>query len=253
MKLNDLKPAEGAKKNRRRVGRGLGSGRGKTAGRGQKGQKSRSGFSQGSGWEGGRSRLVARLPKRGFTHQTEGYQIVNLRDLNLFGEGDTVNAETLNAFGLVRHVDRPVKLLGDGELEVRNLTVTLDAYSRGAAAAVRAAGGNVEGAEADEETGTQSDTQTGSQDGNQNVVQPVGAEDQNLVPNAAPEVDEGESQSTARVTPEGTVERADGTETQPSSPIQETVRDTPDTAPDTAQDENAPRNALDAEQDGERS
>ena len=62
MKLNDLKPAPGAKKSRRRVGRGLGSGRGKTAGRGQKGQASRSGFSQGSGWEGGRSRLIMRLP-----------------------------------------------------------------------------------------------------------------------------------------------------------------------------------------------
>ena len=250
MKLNDLKPAEGAKKNRRRVGRGLGSGRGKTAGRGQKGQKSRSGFSQGSGWEGGRSRLVARLPKRGFTHQTEGYQIVNLRDLNLFGEGDNVNAETLNAFGLVRHVDRPVKLLGDGELEVRNLTVTLDACSRRAAEAVRAAGGNVEGAQAEGEAGVQEAVQ----DDAQNVVQPVGSSDQNITPSAAPEVDEGASQSTARVTPEGTVERADGTETQPSSPIQETVRDTSDTAPDTAQDENAPRNALeDAEQDGERS
>ena len=252
MKLNDLKPAEGAKKNRRRVGRGLGSGRGKTAGRGQKGQKSRSGFSQGSGWEGGRSRLVARLPKRGFTHQTEGYQIVNLRDLNLFGEGDNVNAETLNAFGLVRHVDRPVKLLGDGELEVRNLSVTLDAYSRRAAEAVRAAGGNVEGAQAEEEAGVQEAIQDDTQDDAQNVVQPVGSSDQNITPSAAPEVDEGESQSTARVTPEGTVERADGTQTQPSSPIQETVRDTSDTAPDTAQDE-APRNALDAEQDGERS
>ena len=76
MKINDLKPAPGAKKSRRRVGRGLGSGRGKTAGRGQKGQASRSGFSQGSGWEGGRSRLIMRLPKRGFTHQGIEYQIV---------------------------------------------------------------------------------------------------------------------------------------------------------------------------------
>ena len=262
MKLNDLKPAEGAKKNRRRVGRGLGSGRGKTAGRGQKGQKSRSGFSQGSGWEGGRSKLVARLPKRGFNHASEGYQLVNLRDLNRFGEGDTVNAETLNEMGLVRHVDRPVKLLGDGALEVRNLVVVLDAYSRSAAKAVRAAGGSVEGAdvggaEAEEVSSQTTDTQ--------NVVQPVGTAEQTMTPNAAPEVDGSESQSTARVTPEGKVERTEtGDETQAVSTIQETVQgasqdssqDTSqDAVPDTEEDlqEDTPRNALqDAQQDEER-
>ncbi len=251
MKLNDLKPAEGAKKSRRRVGRGLGSGRGKTAGRGQKGQKSRSGFSQGSGWEGGRSRLVARLPKRGFNHPTEGFQIVNLRDLNSFDEGATVNAETLNRIGLVRHADRPVKLLGDGALEVRNLTVVLDAYSRRAVEAVRAAGGSVEGAQA-EETGTQDAV---TQEDNQNVP-PVEAREQ-ITPNVAPEVDESESRSAARVTPQGTVEYTDGAETPPTSPIQETVQDTADTSSDTAsgtvQNDDATRNALqDDEQDGER-
>lgn len=143
MKLNDLRPAEGAKKSRRRVGRGLGSGSGKTAGRGQKGQKSRSGFSQGSGWEGGRSRLVMRLPKRGFNHQGEVFQIVNLRDLNLLPEGSSVDAATLRDAGLIRHEDRPVKLLGDGELTVKGLQLKLDAYSRGAIEAVKAAGGSV--------------------------------------------------------------------------------------------------------------
>ena len=254
MKLNDLKPAEGAKKNRRRVGRGLGSGRGKTAGRGQKGQKSRSGFSQGSGWEGGRSRLIARLPKRGFNHASEGFQIVNLRDLNSFDEGATVNAETLNRIGLVRHSDRPVKLLGDGALEVRNLTVVLDAYSRRAVEAVRAAGGSVEGARAEEEAGAQ---EAVTQDDTQNVP-PVEAREQ-ITPTVAPEVDESASRSAARVTPQGTVEYAEtGAETPPTSPIQETVQDTADTsldtAPDTAQDEDTPRNTpQDDEQDGERS
>ena len=145
MKLNDLKPAPGAKKNRRRVGRGLGSGRGKTAGRGQKGQSSRSGFSQGSGWEGGRSRLVMRLPKRGFVHHNTDYQIVNLGDLNRFEAGSLINAESLRAYGVVRHLNRPVKLLGNGELSVQNLTVELDAYSRSAVQALQNAGGTVRG------------------------------------------------------------------------------------------------------------
>ena len=148
MKLNDLKPAPGSKKTRKRVGRGLGSGRGKTAGRGQKGQKSRSGFSQGAGWEGGRSRLVMRLPKRGFTRIGVQFQLVNVRDLNVFDEGATVDPTTLRALGIIRHVDRPVKLLGDGELEVRGLQVSVDACSGSARAAVTAAGGAVETAAA---------------------------------------------------------------------------------------------------------
>lgn len=149
MKLSDLKPAKGSKKTRRRVGRGLGSGRGKTAGRGQKGQKSRSGFSQGAGWEGGRSRLVMRLPKRGFNKVKEPVQIVNLDDLNRFENGTTVDVDLLAKAGLVRRTDVPVKLLGDGELE-RELTIDLDAVSRAAASAVAAAGGTVKGAAAGE-------------------------------------------------------------------------------------------------------
>jgi large subunit ribosomal protein L15 len=143
MKLNDLKPAPGSKKQRRRVGRGLGSGRGKTAGRGQKGQTSRSGFSQGAGWEGGRSRLVMRLPKRGFTGKGETYQIVNLDDLNRFDEGAAVNAQALKAAGLIRSLKRPVKLLGAGELSVKALQVEVDACSQSARQAVEAAGGSV--------------------------------------------------------------------------------------------------------------
>jgi len=162
MKLNDLKPAPGAKKARRRVGRGLGSGRGKTAGRGQKGQSSRSGFSQGAGWEGGRSRLVMRLPKRGFVHHGTPYQIVNLADLNVFEAGSTVSAESLRARGLVRHADRPVKLLGNGELSVQNLQVELDAYSRSAVRAVEAAGGSVKGAQVENASEEASSAETGS-------------------------------------------------------------------------------------------
>jgi large subunit ribosomal protein L15 len=151
MKLNDLKPASGSKKSRRRVGRGLGSGRGKTAGRGQKGQSSRSGFSQGAGWEGGRSRLIMRLPKRGFSREKELFQLVNLEDLNVFEAGATVDAEVLAQRGLIRHADRPVKLLGRGTLETSKLQIDVDAFSRSAAQAVVAAGGSVRGANADGE------------------------------------------------------------------------------------------------------
>ena len=143
MKLNDLKPAAGSKKTRRRVGRGLGSGRGKTAGRGQKGQSSRSGYSQGRGWEGGRSRLIMRLPKRGFNRVKVAYQIVNLGDLNGFEENTPINVETLVAVGLVRHFTRPVKLLAGGTFEVKGLQIEVDACSAAAATAVAALGGQV--------------------------------------------------------------------------------------------------------------
>jgi len=143
VKLNELKPAAGSKKTRRRVGRGLGSGRGKTAGRGQKGQASRSGFSQGAGWEGGRSRLIMRLPKRGFTRVQVHYQIVNVGDLNGFEEGTPIDVETLVAVGLVRHLTRPVKLLAGGALEVRGLQIEVDACSGAAARAVADLGGSV--------------------------------------------------------------------------------------------------------------
>lgn len=143
MKLNELKPAPGSKKSRKRVGRGIGSGSGKTAGRGQKGQKSRSGFSQGAGWEGGRSRLIMRLPKRGFNRVKEPLQLVNLRDLNGFAEGEEIDAAKLAANGLVRRADHPVKLLADGELKVKGLVINVDAASKGALEAVSAAGGKV--------------------------------------------------------------------------------------------------------------
>lgn len=164
MKINDLKPAPGSKKSRRRVGRGLGSGRGKTAGRGQKGQSSRSGFSQGAGWEGGRSRLIMRLPKRGFTRQRELFQLVNLEDLQVFEAGELVNAETLAMHGLVRHIDRPVKLLGRGELIVTGLIVEVDAASRSAAAAITESGGTVRVAAKEEEASGSGDEENGTEE-----------------------------------------------------------------------------------------
>jgi large subunit ribosomal protein L15 len=143
VKLNELKPAAGSKKTRRRAGRGIGSGKGKTAGRGQKGQKSRSGFSQGAGWEGGRSRLIMRLPKRGFTRVKAPLQLVNIRDLGNFAQGEEVDAAKLVASGLARRVDHPIKLLADGELTVKGLVITVDYASKGALQAVADAGGKV--------------------------------------------------------------------------------------------------------------
>jgi len=145
MKLNDLRPAKGATKAKRRVGRGTGSGTGKTAGRGQKGQKSRSGFSKSPGWEGGRSRLIMRLPKRGFNNANYRveFQVINLSDLNRFDDGATVDHEALKNIGLIKNFRKPVKLLAGGELTAKGLKINLDASSKAAISAVEAAGGSV--------------------------------------------------------------------------------------------------------------
>jgi large subunit ribosomal protein L15 len=145
MELHDLHPAPGAKRSRKRVGRGPGSGNGKTAGRGHKGQKSRSGFKHRFGFEGGQMPLVRRIPKRGFTNifRVE-VQVVNLRDLErVFSNGDTVSAETLVAKGLVRNQKNPIKVLGDGELS-KKLDVKVHKFSSSARAGIEKAGGTCE-------------------------------------------------------------------------------------------------------------
>ena len=139
--LHNLKPAEGATRKRKRVGRGPGSGNGKTAGRGHKGQKSRSGYSRRYGFEGGQMPLVRRIPKRGFTNIFRvAYQVVNLDDLARFESGTKVNRGVLLEAGLVKKASQPVKVLGRGELKV-SLEVEVDAFSRSAAKAIREAGG----------------------------------------------------------------------------------------------------------------
>ena len=145
MKLHDLSPAKGSKKNKKRVGRGPGSGLGKTAGRGHKGQRSRSGYARRPGFEGGQMPLVRRVPKRGFTNifRTE-YAVVNLADLAEIGAelGDEVTPDRLVEIGRVRR-GRPVKILGDGEID-RALTVKAHAFSASARQQIEAAGGSVE-------------------------------------------------------------------------------------------------------------
>jgi large subunit ribosomal protein L15 len=145
MELNDLRPAPGAKRPRRRVGRGPGSGKGKTAGRGHKGQKSRSGYSRRFGFEGGQMPLVRRIPKRGFSNRFRvEYQVVNLRDLErVFSEGDTVSPESLADRGLVRRGKQPVKILGAGDLS-KKLTVQAHKFSSAAQADIEKAGGSCE-------------------------------------------------------------------------------------------------------------
>jgi large subunit ribosomal protein L15 len=146
MQLHDLSPAPGSTKKRKRVGRGNGSGHGSTAGRGDKGQNSRAGGGKGPGFEGGQNPLAMRLPKLpGFTNRwRQEYDVVNVARLEgLFADGDTVDAESLKAKGVVKSVDAVVKVLGDGEL-TRKLTVKVQKVSATAKAKIEAAGGTVE-------------------------------------------------------------------------------------------------------------
>ena len=146
MQLNDLRPAEGSRKSRKRVGRGNGSGYGTTAGRGSKGQLSRSGGGKGAGFEGGQTPLAMRLPNLpGFkNHNRVEYAPVNVSRLELlYNDGETVDAESLLAKGVIKHDYVPVKVLGDGEI-TKKLTVKVDKVSASAKAKIEAAGGKVE-------------------------------------------------------------------------------------------------------------
>jgi large subunit ribosomal protein L15 len=143
MRLGTLKPASGAKKKRKRVGCGPGSGHGKTATRGNKGTQSRSGNTRNAWYEGGQMPLQRRLPKRGFTNIFRvPYQVINLSDLDRFDANATVDIEALLGSGLIRHLNNPVKLLADGELK-KPLTITVHACSAKAKEAVEKAGGQI--------------------------------------------------------------------------------------------------------------
>lgn len=144
MDLNTLKPALGSTKNRKRIGRGTGSGHGKTATKGHKGQKARSGGSIKAGFEGGQMPLQRRLPKRGFTPLDRiEYALVNLKQLDLFEAGATVDVAALVAKGLVKNAGRYVKILGTGDIS-KSLTVSATKFSQSAKDKIIAAGGTVE-------------------------------------------------------------------------------------------------------------
>jgi large subunit ribosomal protein L15 len=143
MKLNSLSPAEGSKKSRKRVGRGMGSGIGKTAGRGHKGQKSRSGGYHKVGFEGGQMPLQRRLPKRGFASRTARYNDeIRLYQVQVM-KADVIDLEFLKAQGIVAHDIRKVKVINTGTLD-RAVTIKGLSVTKGAQAAIEAAGGKVE-------------------------------------------------------------------------------------------------------------
>ena len=144
MKLQDLRPTEGATASKRRVGRGSGSGLGKTSGYGHKGQKARSG-SKKNGFEGGQMPLPRRLPKRGFYNNfAKEYTVINIEVLEQFDNGTVITAESLYEAGVIRKIEKDgLKVLGRGKL-TKNLTVKAAKVSESARNAIVAAGGTVE-------------------------------------------------------------------------------------------------------------
>ncbi len=144
MKLHELSPAEGSKRDVKRIGRGHGSGWGKTAGKGHKGQKARSGSGMRPGFEGGQMPLQRRLPKRGFNNIFRKNTVtVNLGTLNRFEDGATVDIAALCDKGIVKNSFDAVKILSNGTLQ-KKLTVCANAFSAGAKEKIEAAGGKAE-------------------------------------------------------------------------------------------------------------
>ncbi len=144
MKLHELQPAAGATKEKRRVGRGTGSGMGKTSTMGHKGQKARSG-SKKNGFEGGQMPLARRLPKRGFTNIfAKVYTVINISDLDKLADNTVVTVELLKAEGIIKKIEKDgLKVLGRGEL-TKKLTVRAAKFSETAKAAIAAQGGTAE-------------------------------------------------------------------------------------------------------------
>ena len=144
MKIHELGPAEGAKTNVKRVGRGIGSGLGKTSGKGHKGQKARTGGTIRRGFEGGQTPLMRRLPKRGFNNIfAKEYAIINVSDLERFEDGTTVNVALLLNEGIIRKELDGLKVLGNGNL-TKKLTVEAKKFSASAINKIEAAGGKTE-------------------------------------------------------------------------------------------------------------
>jgi len=144
MKLHDLSPAEGSKKEAKRIGRGHGSGQGKTAGKGHKGQKARAGKGMRVGFEGGQMPLQRRIPKRGFNNIfRQDVVAINVGTLNKFEDGAVVDIAALTEKGIVKNSFDSVKILSNGTL-TKKLTVKANAFSKGAAAKIEAAGGKTE-------------------------------------------------------------------------------------------------------------
>ena len=143
LKLNNLAPSEGARKNKKRVGRGPGSGTGKTAARGHKGARARTGYSASPGFEGGQMPLHRRLPKRGFNNIfKDEYVLVSLDALDSFEAGSIIDRQALVEAGLVKK-NGPIKVLANGDI-TKAVTVKVDKVSQGARDRITAAGGTIE-------------------------------------------------------------------------------------------------------------
>lgn len=140
IELNQLKPPEGSRKKKRRIGRGSGSNKGTYSGRGIKGQNARSGGGVRPGFEGGQTPLIKRIPKKGFNRRKKVvYSIVNVSELNIFEDGEEITPEIMKKEGLINGKN-PVKILGDGEIE-KKLTVHADKFSTSAKEKIEKAGG----------------------------------------------------------------------------------------------------------------
>lgn len=143
-KLNELKPSAGSTTERRRIGRGTGSGMGKTSTKGHKGQKARSGGGVRRGFEGGQMPLARRLPKRGFVNIfAKVYTTVNVSELEVFDNGTEITAELLKEKRIIRKINDGVKILGNGEL-TKNLNVKAVKFSKTAQQKIEAAGGSTQ-------------------------------------------------------------------------------------------------------------
>jgi len=144
MRLHKLQPVSGSRRNRKRIGRGTSSGHGKTSGKGHKGQNARSGGGVRPAFEGGQTPLFKRLPKRGFTNINRlEYDIVNIKQLNCFKEGTVVNPNKMVKQGLIKKNHGLIKILGEGELNVK-LNVVANKFSKSAEKIIVDAGGSTE-------------------------------------------------------------------------------------------------------------
>jgi large subunit ribosomal protein L15 len=145
MRIEDLQPAQGSRSEKKRVGRGVGSGLGKTSGKGHKGQKARSGGTKGAGFEGGQMPLQRRLPKRGFRNYPFSieYAVINLKDFSRIGDLDVITPEVLHERGIVKDLKDGLKILGEGEIK-KAITVKAHAFSSTAQQKITSAGGKAE-------------------------------------------------------------------------------------------------------------
>jgi large subunit ribosomal protein L15 len=144
MRIEDIRPAEGSTKNKKRVGRGVGSGHGKTSCKGHKGQKARSGGTKGAGFEGGQMPLQRRVPKRGFKNIfKKEYAIVNLDTIDALKDDAVITPELLIEKGVIKKMKDGLKVLANGSIQ-RPVTIKANAFSTSAAAKIEAAGGRTE-------------------------------------------------------------------------------------------------------------